>query len=59
MVSNCEDGFPARHRVGAHARVDGTEVGADVFGRAARFGVDVEAVVFGCFVEFRLRVGGC
>jgi hypothetical protein len=38
--------------------VHGGEVGADVFGGAARLGVQLEVVFFGRTVEFGLGVGG-
>lgn len=52
-----ENALPARHGVGPHQRVDGAQVRAHVFGRAARLRVQAEAVGVGDFVEALLRKG--
>jgi hypothetical protein len=39
--------------------MDGFEDFADVFRGAAGFRVDLEAILLGCFVEFRLGIGCC
>ena len=57
VLADGEDGFPARDRVRADDRVLGTEVGADVFGRAAGPGEEGEVVSGGGFAEARLGVG--
>jgi hypothetical protein len=59
MVSESEDALPASDGVGAYDGVDGFEDFADVFGGAAGRGIDLEAILLGCFVEFWLRVGCC
>ena len=58
MVSDCEDGFPAGDGIGADDGVRGFEGIADVVGRAAWGGVQLEGVVFGGFIEQWLRIGG-
>jgi hypothetical protein len=52
-----EEGAPPGDRVGAHDGVDGGEGGADVFGRAAGVGVDLEAAAVGDGVEAGLGEG--
>jgi hypothetical protein len=59
VVAESKNALPAGDGVGAHDGVDGFEDFADVFGGAAGFGIDLETVLRGCFIEFRLRVGCC
>jgi hypothetical protein len=59
VVAECENALPAGDGVGAHDRVDGFEDFADVFGGAAGLGIDLETILLGRFVEFRLCVGCC
>jgi hypothetical protein len=58
-MTESKNALPARNGVGAYDGMDGFENFADVFGGAAGFGIDLEAVLLGCFVEFRLCVGCC
>jgi hypothetical protein len=59
VVPESEDALPAGDGVGAHDGMDGFEDFADVFRGAAGFRVDLEAILLGCFVEFRLGIGCC
>lgn len=59
VVADAEDALPARDGVGADQRVDGLEDLADVLGRAALGGVDLEVVLVSCLVEAGLGVRGC
>jgi hypothetical protein len=58
-MAESKNALPAGDGVGAHDGVDGFEDFADIFGGAARFGIDLEAVFLGGFVEFWLGVGCC
>ena len=59
MVTNSKDSFPAGDWVSADNRVLGGEFVADVEWVAARFGVDLEFLVFGGLGEEWLGVCGC
>ena len=56
MVSDGENGFPARHRIRAHDRMYGDEVFAHIVGRATGVGVELECIGGGGFVELGLRI---
>lgn len=58
VVAHGEDALPARHRVGAHHRVHGRQLVADVLGRAPGCRVQLELVLLGALVEGWLREGG-
>jgi hypothetical protein len=58
-MAESKNALPAGNGVCADDRMDGFEDFADVFGGAAGFGIDLETVLLGCFIEFRLRVGCC
>ena len=58
VVTDCEDGFPARDGVGADYGVNGRKIFADVVRRSTGGSVEFEVVVLGRFVELGLCVGG-
>ena len=58
VVTNCEDGFPARDRVGADHGVNGGKFFAGIVRGATGGSVEFEIIVLGGFVELGLCVGG-
>ena len=58
VVANSVHALPARDRVGPDDRMNSLEVCSDILRSAAFGAVQLEAVLFGAFVEYRLRVGG-
>lgn len=59
VVSDGEYALPSSHWVGSNNGMSCEKFFADVERRAARFGVELEFLVFGGLGEERLGVGGC